>query len=186
MKAGKLSGELLERMVLSTIQFHRDDVLVHAGLGEDCAVIDFGEEVCLITSDPITGAVEGIGELAVHVACNDLAANGGTPVGVQVVLLVPEGTNEGFIHQVMEDIQRTAAALQVEVMGGHTEVTSRVRIAWSRSPRWAGPPKNAMLLRRRQPGDDILITKGVGTSHRHFGQGFQPSAAFCHFRGADW
>ena len=30
---------------------------------------------------------------------------------------MPEGTNEGFIHQVMEDIQRTAAVLQVEVMG---------------------------------------------------------------------
>lgn len=49
MKAGKLSGELLERMVLSAIRFQRDDVLVHAGLGEDCAVIDFGEEVCLLS-----------------------------------------------------------------------------------------------------------------------------------------
>ena len=96
MKAGKLPGELLERMVLSAIQFKREDVLVHAGLGEDCAVIDFGEEVCLITSDPITGAVEGLGELAVHVACNDLAANGGTPVGVQVVLLVRKAQKKGY------------------------------------------------------------------------------------------
>ncbi|HHT43215.1 MAG TPA: AIR synthase [Firmicutes bacterium] len=163
MKAGKLSGELLERMVLSTIQFHRDDVLVHAGLGEDCAVIDFGEEVCLITSDPITGAVEGIGELAVHVACNDLAANGGTPVGVQVVLLVPEGTNEGFIHQVMEDIQRTAAALQVEVMGGHTEVTSRVRdCVVSVTAVGRAPKERYVTSGGAKPGDDILITKGVG------------------------
>ena len=89
MKVGKLSGEILQQMVLSTIQFQRDDVLVHAGLGEDCAVIDFGDEVCLVSSDPITGAVEGIGELAVHVSCNDIAANGGTPVGVQIVLLLP-------------------------------------------------------------------------------------------------
>lgn len=96
MKAGKLSGELLERMVLSTIQFHRDDVLVHAGLGEDCAVIDFGEEVCLITSDPITGAVEGIGELAVHVACNDLAANGGTPVGYRWSCLCRKARTKGL------------------------------------------------------------------------------------------
>ncbi|HHY09949.1 MAG TPA: AIR synthase, partial [Firmicutes bacterium] len=79
MKIGKVSGKLLERMVLDTIRFKREDVLVHAGLGEDSAVIDFGDEVCLISTDPITGAVEGIGELAVHVSCNDIAANGGTP-----------------------------------------------------------------------------------------------------------
>ncbi len=163
MKAGKLSGELLERMVLSAIQFKREDVLVHAGLGEDCAVIDFGEEVCLVTSDPITGAVEGLGELAVHVACNDLAANGGTPVGVQVVLLVPAGTGEDYIRRIMEDVHQTAAQLDVEVIGGHTEVTSRVRdcvvsvTAIGRAPRG-----RYVTSKGAMPGDDILITKGVG------------------------
>lgn len=163
MKAGKLPGELLERMVLSAIKFKREDVLVHAGLGEDCAVIDFGEEVCLITSDPITGAVEGLGELAVHVACNDLAANGGTPVGVQVVLLVPEGTEEGYIRRVMEDIHATAARLGVEVIGGHTEVTDRVRdcvVAITAVGR--APKARYVTSGGAQPGDDILLTKGAG------------------------
>lgn len=163
MKAGKLAGELLERMVLATIQFKRDDVLVHAGLGEDCAVIDFGDEVCLVTSDPITGAVEGIGELAVHVACNDLAANGGTPVGVQVVLLLPEGTEEGQIRRIMEDIQRTAAALEVEVIGGHTEVTSRVQDCLVSVTAIGRAPKSRFVTSGgAQIGDDVLITKGVG------------------------
>ena len=65
-------------------------------------------------------------ELAVHVACNDLAANGGTPVGVQVVLLLPEQTSLEQVHRIMEDIQHTAAHLGVEVVGGHTEITSKV------------------------------------------------------------
>ncbi|HPT84105.1 MAG TPA: AIR synthase family protein [Limnochordia bacterium] len=176
MKAGKLSGELLERMVLSALRFKRDDVLVHAGLGEDCAVIDFGEEVCLVTSDPITGAVEGLGELAVHVACNDLAANGGTPVGVQVVLLVPEGTNEEYIRTVMEDVHATAAALGVEVIGGHTEVTSRVRECVVSITAIGRAPKGRYVTSHgAQPGDDLLITKGVGIEAtailaRDFGQ----------------
>lgn len=163
MKAGKLSGELLERMVLSAIRFQRDDVLVHAGLGEDCAVIDFGEEVCLITSDPITGAVQGLGELAVHVACNDLAANGGTPVGVQVVLLVPEGTKAEYIRQVMEDIHATAAKLEVEVIGGHTEVTSRVRDCVVSITAIGRAPKGRYVTSHgAKPGDDLVLTKGVG------------------------
>lgn len=163
MKIGKLSGDMLERMVLSTIQFLRSDVLVHAGLGEDCAVIDFGDEVCLVTSDPITGAAEGVGELAVHVACNDLAANGGTPVGVQIVLLMPEHTREEEIHQIMEDIQMTAASLEVEVLGGHTEITSRVADPVVSVTAIGRAPKGRYVTSKgAKPGDDIVITKGVG------------------------
>lgn len=162
MKVGKLSGEILQQMVLSTIQFQRDDVLVHAGLGEDCAVIDFGDEVCLVSSDPITGAVEGIGELAVHVSCNDIAANGGTPVGVQIVLLLPEHIKQEQIHVIMEDIQRTAAGLGVEVIGGHTEITSRVKdcvvsvTAVGRAPKTRYVTSSGAGI-----GDDLVISKGV-------------------------
>ena len=46
------------------------DILLGPGLGEDSAVIDFGEEVCVISTDPITGASQRLGWLAVHVACN--------------------------------------------------------------------------------------------------------------------
>ncbi|NMB21164.1 MAG: AIR synthase [Firmicutes bacterium] len=154
---------MLERMVLSTIQFFRDDVLVHAGLGEDCAVIDFGDEVCLVTSDPITGAVAGIGELAVHVACNDLAANGGTPVGVQVVLLLPEHIQEDEVHQIMEDVQTTAAALEVEVIGGHTEITSKVADPVVSITAIGRAPKSRFVTSKgARPGDQLVITKGVG------------------------
>ncbi|NLL42905.1 MAG: AIR synthase [Firmicutes bacterium] len=163
MKIGKLSGDMLERMVLSTIQFLREDVLVHAGLGEDCAVIDFGDQVCLVTSDPITGASEGVGELAVHVACNDLAANGGTPVGVQIVLLMPEQSKEEQIHQIMQDIQKAAASLEVEVIGGHTEITSRVASPVVSITAIGRAPKDRYITSQgARPGDDILITKGVG------------------------
>ncbi len=162
MKVGKLSGELLQQMVLSTIQFQRDDVLVHAGLGEDCAIIDFGDEVCLISSDPITGAVEGIGELAVHVSCNDIAANGGTPVGVQIVLLLPEHIEREQIHQIMNDIQRTAAGLGVEVIGGHTEITSRVRECVVSVTAVGRALKDRYVTSGgAQVGDDLVISKGV-------------------------
>jgi hydrogenase expression/formation protein HypE len=163
LKIGKLSGEMLEQLVLSTIEFRREDVLVHAGLGEDCAVIDFGDEVCLVTSDPITGALEGMGELAVHVACNDLAANGGTPVGVQVVLLLPEQTSLEQVHRIMEDIQHTAAHLGVEVVGGHTEITSKVVDPIVSITAIGRAPKGRYVTSKgAKVGDDILITKGVG------------------------
>ncbi len=163
MKIGKLAEDTLERMVLSTIQFLRKDVLVHAGLGEDCAVIDFGDEVCLVTSDPITGAAEGLGELAVHVSCNDIAASGGTPVGVQVVLLLPEHTKEEEIHQIMQDIQVTASSLDVEVLGGHTEITSKVAEPVVSVTAIGRAPKSRYVTSKgAKVGDEIIITKGAG------------------------
>lgn len=163
MKIGKVSGKLLERMVLSTIQFHRKDVLVHAGLGEDSAVIDFGDEVCLVSTDPITGAVEGIGELAVHVSCNDIAANGGAPIGVQIVLLLPEHTKEEQIRKIMEDVQITAAKLGAEVIGGHTEITSKVSECILSVTAVGRAPKDRYVTSGdARVGDDILISKGVG------------------------
>ncbi len=139
---------------------------MHAGgLGEDCAVIDFGDEVCLISSDPpITGAAEGIGELAVHVACNDIAANGGTPVGVQIVLLAPPvHIKEEQIRQIMADIQATAAALEVEVMGGHTEITSKVTDCVVSVTAVGRAPKGRYVTSQgaKPGGDDLIITKGL-------------------------
>lgn len=163
MRVGKLPPELLQELVLSHISVERDDVLVHAGLGEDCAVIDFGDEVCIISSDPITGAVAGIGELAVHVSCNDVAACGGSPVGIQVVLLLPEDITEAQIQEIMIDIQTTAAGLGVEVIGGHTEITSRVTECVVAVTAIGRAPKGSFVTSSGgRPGDDLVLTKGAG------------------------
>ncbi len=163
MKAGKLSPEKLETLVLSRLGHRRSDVLIHAGFGEDSAVIDFGDEVCIISTDPITGAVEGLGELAVNVSCNDVAANGGHPIGVQVVLLLPEGTEDAALGQIIQDIDRAAAALNVEVIGGHTEVTSKVsQIVVSVTAIGRAPKDRYVASSGARPGDGIVMTKTAG------------------------
>ena len=172
MKVGKLPGAVLQKYVLSTIDYLRDDVLVHAGLGEDCAVLDFGDEVCLVSSDPITGAGEGLGELAVHVACNDIAANGGTPVGVQIVLLAPPDTQEEQLRGIMTDIQRTAAELDVEVIGGHTEITSKVEDCIISVTAIGRAPKERFVTSRgARPGDDQSLPRVRGPEATAFSPG---------------
>ena len=56
LKTGKLDPATLRRLVLDQLGTRRDDVVVHAGLGEDAAAVAFGDEVCVLSSDPITGA----------------------------------------------------------------------------------------------------------------------------------
>ena len=60
LKVGKLDSDLLKRIVIDKIKTKRPEVLVHSGVGEDCAVIDFGEYECVMSTDPITASVSEI------------------------------------------------------------------------------------------------------------------------------
>ena len=162
-KAGKLSPQKLRGLVFDRLHQRRSDILLRPGVGEDSAVIDFGDEVCVISTDPITGATHRLGWLAVHVACNDVAANGAEPVGIQVALLLPEGTTDEFIGRLMADMDAACAELGIEILGGHTEVTSQVQgplvvtTALGRAPR-----DRYVTSSGSQLGDIIYVTKGVG------------------------
>lgn len=130
MKLGKLPVDVLERCVLSFRGVHRPEVIVPPAIGEDCAVLSLGEDLVVVSTDPITGASSEIGWYAVHVGCNDLAADGATPVGLTLTVLAPGETSDGHcldqIQRAMEGANRAAAELGVAIVGGHTEITSAV------------------------------------------------------------
>lgn len=163
MKIGKIPGEQLRKIVLDKLSFRRDDVLVHAGLGEDCAVVDLENNLLVISTDPITGADKNSGYLAVHIACNDIAAAGAEPIGIQVVLLLPPTSTKGFIARLMDEINITASSLGVEVIGGHTEILSAVNkpiISVTAVGKVARD--NYITSAGAQTGNDLVVTKGVG------------------------
>ena len=79
MKIGKLPNSLLNKIVLDPINKYsidREEVLVKPSIGEDCSALTIGDNICLLSTDPITGAVADIGKLAVHINSNDIAAGG--------------------------------------------------------------------------------------------------------------
>lgn len=164
MQIGKLPPHRLRELVLGARGRQRPDVLLGPAIGEDAAVIDFGDEVMVISSDPITGAFQGAGRLAVHVAANDVAATGAEPVGVQPVLLWPPGPDaEMQLARTMQEIAQAAQALGMAVLGGHTEITSRVQdgliimTCVGRAPRHAYVPSGG-----GQSGDDLYLIGAAG------------------------
>jgi len=163
MKAGKLAPDKLQALVLGRFAHRRRDVLVPARVGEDCAVIDFGAEVCVMSTDPITGAASGAGRLAVHVSCNDVAANGATPIGVQVVLLLPEDTPESDIAKLMDEVESGCRELDIEVLGGHTEITTRVASPVIVTTAIGRAARDKYVTSSGcRPGDAVVVTKGLG------------------------
>jgi NAD-dependent DNA ligase len=103
LKIGKLDNKLLEDIVFRNIRHRRPEVLTRPGVGEDCAVIDFGSYECVVSTDPITAASAQAGSLAIHVSCNDIASNGIAPIGVMLAVLLPEGTDEEEVRGIMRE-----------------------------------------------------------------------------------
>lgn len=162
MRTGKLPPAALARNVLAYLGTRRSDVLVHAQLGEDSAVIDFGNSVCVLSTDPITGAAKRTGWLAVNIACNDVAACGAQPVGVLATLLVPEHSTEAQIGSIMRELSQAAQELGIEVLGGHTEVTPGITSPIVSLTAVGRASKDAFVTSSGAvPGDDIIITKAA-------------------------
>lgn len=162
MRSGKVPPELLTRLVYPYLGRH-PDVIVHAHLGEDSAVLDFGEWACVLTCDPITAAHHYLGRLAVHVACNDLATSGAEPVALLLTLLLKENTSPDDLEAVMRDAGQAAAGLQVEIVGGHTEVTPGIDHTIAVVTAIGRARKDTVVSAAgARPNDAVILTKGAG------------------------
>lgn len=164
MKIGKLPEPVLQRSVLKQLHKRRDDILLGAAVGEDCAAVTLDEdEVFVLSTDPITAAASQIGELAVQITVNDLASAGATPVGLMLTVLLPPRVREIALRRVMEQIDAACDSVGIEVMGGHTEVTPVVNQILV-TVCGVGKVKRNQLVTTggAKPGMDIVVTKWIG------------------------
>ncbi|MEM2007187.1 MAG: AIR synthase family protein [Sulfolobales archaeon] len=122
--AGKLPPRMLLKYVISRVGVRDPSVLVGPSIGEDAAIVDIGGGRVLVTHvDPITGAVEFLGWLAVHISCNDIAVRGVKPRWLLSVLYLPENTTEELVDEITSQIDKAAKEVGVAIIGGHSEVT---------------------------------------------------------------
>lgn len=160
MEIGKLPNDILEKIVFDNIKNKREEVLVGSGIGEDNAIVDFGEEVCVMSTDPITGATKDVGRLAIHISCNDVASSGAEPIGALLTILAPAGTSQEDIGRIMKEANEAARELNIEIMGGHTEITDAGnRVVISTTVIGKQKKKDMLDPSQVQPGDKVLITK---------------------------
>lgn len=163
LEEGKLESSYLKENIIDKIKFKRKEVKVGAGIGEDCAAIDFGEYDCIISTDPITASINDIGSLAIHISCNDIASNGVEPVAIVLTVLLPIGTSKKELETIMEDASKAAEEVRVEIAGGHTEITSAVNKPVIVSTAFGrGKSKRYTGSSNMHSGDLILMTKEAG------------------------
>lgn len=162
MKAGKLQAQQLKNIVFKNIKHQRPEVLMRGNIGEDCAVIDFDKYACVVTMDPITGASSNIGSLSIHISCNDVASNGVAPMAILLTILAPPGTTEEEIEEIMKDANEAATSLDVEIVGGHTEVTDAVNKIVVTTTAIGRQLKEEMVFTKgAKIGDSVFMTKAA-------------------------
>lgn len=163
MEIGKLPNEVLKSLVLNKLQNKRKEILVRPSIGEDCSAVDFDREICIISTDPITGTENRIGTIGVNVALNDIASSGAEPVGLLVTLLIPAGASLQDLENIIDQLAEEAAKANVDIIGGHTEVTDAVnRFVLSITSIGKSINRNVIKTSGAKPGDDLVLTKYAG------------------------
>ena len=161
MKLGKLTPDTLEAL-LSRVPISDPRVILGPKVGEDAALLDFGDEVLVAKTDPITFATDLIGWYAVHVNANDVACAGAKPRWFMATLLLPQRMNEEKVSEIFQQITDACDSLDVTLVGGHTEVTQNLD-----QPIIVGcmlgvaPKDRALTTGGARVGDYVILTKGV-------------------------
>ncbi|MCY3922213.1 MAG: AIR synthase related protein [Chloroflexi bacterium] len=120
--AGKAPPEVLAALdAINTA-----DVIQGPGVGRDAAIVEFGGQALVTTSDPITFVDADAGKLAVTVNANDIHAVGAEPLWLLATILAPVGTTPSALEALLRDLQSACAGEGIALVGGHTEVTDAV------------------------------------------------------------
>jgi hydrogenase maturation factor len=165
---GKLPVDLLQRLIRAyTSSIH--GVVVGASIGEDAAAIEFGDNVLLAKTDPITFVAEDIGTYTIHVNANDIATMGGRPLWFLATVLLPEkGTTPERVEKIFAELSSACRGIDVAFCGGHTEITVGIDRPIVIGTMLGEVEKDRLITTAgARPGDDILLSKAIaieGTS----------------------
>ncbi|MEM0027482.1 MAG: AIR synthase family protein [Ignisphaera sp.] len=162
--SAKLPPDMLLRYIFSRIGSRDPSVIVGPSIGEDAAIIDIGEDkVLVVHADPITGAVEHIGWLSVHIACNDIAVRGARPRWLVPVVLLPQSADDRLADEIFRQMDEAAKEVGAMIVGGHTEFTLGLsRPIISMTAMGIADKRRFVVTSGARVGDAVIMTKTVG------------------------
>ena len=181
MNSGKVPVNVLKRSVLRQLKNKRTEIANSAGLGADCAVFAPFSKGQLVTC-----VQEGVVELQcendlaeaeredlsvmpmrrIFQKCaNNLAAAGAEPVAAELVIFLPETVEEPELKALMEEAEKAATDLNIQIIGGQTRVSSAVRQPIATATGYGILSEAAVTqvsAGKNLAGQDIIITKWIG------------------------
>jgi hydrogenase maturation factor len=161
--SGKIPIDILKQVVFKNLGVRRKEVVLGPRAGFDGAVIDVGSKSLIVSMDPITGALERIGWLAINVNANDVATFGVEPAFFLSCIMLPENAASKTVETITAQMNKAAKALGIAIVGGHCETTPSLA-----NPIVAGCAMGITEKGRyvtaggAKGGDKLILTKSAG------------------------
>ena len=158
---GKVPRDLLDDLVLGRTGAADDRVVMGPRYGEDTGAIQLADGILVVSTDPISLAVDRIGTLGVAVAGNDVAASGATPSWLTVAIFLHE-RDPAILDTITAQLHEAAASMDIAIVSGHSEYAPSmdrpmlVLTAFGLTDRYV-PTGGAEV------GDAIVMTKTAAT-----------------------
>jgi thiamine-monophosphate kinase len=137
------------------------------GLGDDCGLIQQGDEFLALSTDVSVERVhfrlewislEEVGWRSTAAALSDLAAEAAEPMAILSAVTLPPGEGESELLELMAGIGAAAEFARASVVGG--DLSSGA--AWSVAITVLGRTQRPVTRGGARPGDELWVTGAVG------------------------
>lgn len=164
LKIGRIPENVLKRSVIKQIKADRSEVLVGAKSGEECSVIAPNPDTTVVSStEVIVYTDENSGYWGVNHVANSIASSLGKIIGISMSVLLPEGTEESELKQIIAGITGPCDELGIQLMNTVVEVSGVVSKPVITLTGIGSTHDNKYTSSSyANIGDDVVITKWIG------------------------
>ncbi|TRZ96283.1 AIR synthase [bacterium] len=164
-KLGKIHPDFFNKVIYPKLGRKDHAALVRPQHGVDFGVVDLGDKVMVLSTDPFYIARElGIRKaawFAVHIIASDVAVSGIAPRFLSIDLNLPPEINEDELISLWDVVDSECNKLGINIITGHT-----ARYAGCNYPMVGGATmfgidnREKLIIPRARVGDAIIVTKG--------------------------
>ena len=164
-KLGKINYDFFRRVIYPRLGKADATVLVKPQNGIDFGVVDLGDRVMVLSTDPFYIArdlgIERAAWFAVHIIASDVAVSGIRPRYLSIDLNLPPEITEAELTRLWSAVDKECKKLGITVVTGHT-----ARYAGCNYPMVGGATmigvgtRQELINPRARPGDAVIVSKG--------------------------
>jgi thiamine-monophosphate kinase len=147
-----------------------------SGVGDDCAIVEFGDEVALFSTDRVPsdltafrlGIIDhsGLGDYLARLNLSDIAGCGGHAVGLLLNLGLPNDIAYENVVAICRGFGSRAQQHGASVLGG--DITSACELSISATSIGRAIRGRVLTRRAASPGDSIFISRPLGMTPAAF------------------
>ncbi|MFB6093825.1 MAG: AIR synthase family protein [Halanaeroarchaeum sp.] len=166
MDPGKVDRAFFEDHIEGRLGAERADVRLGPAHGADFGVVDVGDHVLAVATDPVFVlrdlGLERAAWFAFHVVLSDVALSGLPPTHLSVDVNLPPETDPADFETIWSVFDREARDLGVAVVTGHTGAYAGANFptVGGATGMAVGDPEDLVVPTGARPGDRLIATNG--------------------------